>query len=196
MSAFLAHPEIIVQNFQYQRRRRYRKTEWRQFSGLPSHGKHWWWARTRPISGPSIPSARFHSGLVAVQARIVAPGSGGSFVESASHRSAAHPGDEPSSADPKRLSSRPALLPAADGASPDELRREWRRLYRSEPPRIGRDMIRDRRAGGLRSTQDTLQSLRPLGGGHCHVNQKFAGQMTIAATIHAAIVAWRHVSIA
>ena len=58
-----------------------------------------------------------------------------------SHRSTAHPGDEPSSTDPKRLSSRPAQLPAPDGASPDELRREWRRLYRSEPPRISRDLL-------------------------------------------------------
>ena len=32
--------------------------------------------------------------------------------------------------------------------------------------------------------------------GHCHVNRKFAGQMTMAATVHAATVAWRHVSIA
>ena len=32
--------------------------------------------------------------------------------------------------------------------------------------------------------------------GHCHVNQKFADQMTMAVTVHAATVAWRHVSIA
>jgi predicted ester cyclase len=32
--------------------------------------------------------------------------------------------------------------------------------------------------------------------GHCHVNRKFAGQMTMATTVHAATVAWRHVSIA
>ena len=31
---------------------------------------------------------------------------------------------------------------------------------------------------------------------HCHVNRKFAGQMIMAATVHAATVAWRHVSIA
>jgi hypothetical protein len=31
---------------------------------------------------------------------------------------------------------------------------------------------------------------------HCHVNRKFAGQMTTAATVHAATVAWRQVSIA
>ena len=42
--------------------------------------------------------------------------------------------------------STPKLLlqgPACDlaGASLDELRREWRRLYRSEPPRISRDLL-------------------------------------------------------
>jgi hypothetical protein len=45
------------------------------------------------------------------------------------------------SADPKRLSSRPTKLPAFEGLSLDELRREWRRLYRSEPPRISRDLL-------------------------------------------------------
>ena len=30
---------------------------------------------------------------------------------------------------------------------------------------------------------------------HCHVKRKFAGQMSMAATVHAATVAWRHVSI-
>ena len=31
---------------------------------------------------------------------------------------------------------------------------------------------------------------------HCHVNRKFADQMTMAVMLHAATVAWRHVSIA
>ena len=31
---------------------------------------------------------------------------------------------------------------------------------------------------------------------HCHVNRKFADQMTMAVTVHAAMVAWRHVSMA
>jgi hypothetical protein len=61
-------------------------------------------------------------------------------MDSASHRSTARPGDKPSS-DPKRLSSRPTQLPATDGASTDELHREWRRLYRSEPPRISRNLL-------------------------------------------------------
>ena len=62
------------------------------------------------------------------------------MVDTPSHRSTAHPSDEPS-ADPKRLSSRSPQLPPLDGASLDELRREWRRLYRSEPPRISRDLL-------------------------------------------------------
>lgn len=32
--------------------------------------------------------------------------------------------------------------------------------------------------------------------GHCHVNRKFADQMTVAVTVHAATVAWRQVSMA
>jgi hypothetical protein len=32
-------------------------------------------------------------------------------------------------------------LPALDSTSHEELRREWRRLYRSEPPRISRDLL-------------------------------------------------------
>ena len=31
---------------------------------------------------------------------------------------------------------------------------------------------------------------------HCHVNRKSAGQMAMAATVHAATAAWRHVSMA
>jgi hypothetical protein len=48
--------------------------------------------------------------------------------------------DKPS-ADPKRLSSRRIQLPAFGGPSLDKLRREWRRLYRCEPPRISRDLL-------------------------------------------------------
>ena len=50
------------------------------------------------------------------------------------------PLDKPSAA-PKRLSARPIELPAFGGLSLDELRREWRRLYRSAPPRISRDLL-------------------------------------------------------
>ena len=90
------------------------------------------------------------------------------MVGTPSHRSTAHPGDEPSGTDPKRLSSRLAQLPASDGASPDELRREWRRLYRSEPPKISRDLLirgigyrlQDIQHGGLGKT--TLRKLKTL----------------------------------
>jgi len=41
-----------------------------------------------------------------------------------------------------------------------------------------------------------LQLVRVAFTRHCHVNRKFAGQMIMAATVHAATVAWRHVSIA
>ena len=54
----------------------------------------------------------------------------------ASYRSTAHPSNAP-----KRASSRPAQLPVPDCGSPHELRREWRRLYRSEPPRVSRDLL-------------------------------------------------------
>ena len=35
----------------------------------------------------------------------------------------------------------PAELPALESFSLDELRREWRRLYQNEPPRISRDLL-------------------------------------------------------
>ena len=38
-------------------------------------------------------------------------------------------------------SSAPATSEALDGSSIDEVRREWRRLYRCEPPRISRDLL-------------------------------------------------------
>jgi Protein of unknown function (DUF2924) len=59
-------------------------------------------------------------------------------VDTPRHRSTAECGDKP---DPKRLSSEPAELPGAAGSGLDELRHEWRRLYRSEPPRISRDLL-------------------------------------------------------
>ncbi len=61
------------------------------------------------------------------------------MVDTPRHRSTEHPDDKPS-ADPESLSSRPSRH-ALDGASLDEPRREWRRLYRSEPPRISRDLL-------------------------------------------------------
>jgi hypothetical protein len=61
------------------------------------------------------------------------------MVDTPRHRSTAHRGDKPST-DPKNLSSR-APHHVLDDASLDELRREWRRLYRSEPPRISHDLL-------------------------------------------------------
>src|SRR5882724_3309535 len=54
--------------------------------------------------------------------------------------SAARRDDKPR-ANSERLFSEPAELPVQAGASLDELRHEWRRLYRSEPPKISRDLL-------------------------------------------------------
>ena len=60
---------------------------------------------------------------------------------------------------------------APDDASLDELRREWRRLYRSEPPRISRDLLirgigfrlQEIRHGGLgKSTRRKLKTLAKM----------------------------------
>jgi hypothetical protein len=62
-------------------------------------------------------------------------------------------------------------MPARDGASLDELRREWRRLYRSEPPRISRDLLvrgigyrhQELQYGGLgKSTRRKLKTLAKM----------------------------------
>ena len=61
-----------------------------------------------------------------------------------------------------------AQLPAPDGVSIDDLRREWRRLHHSEPPRISRDLlirgiayrIQELQHGGLSKT--TRRKLRTL----------------------------------
>jgi len=60
------------------------------------------------------------------------------MVEIAGHLSTGRRGGEPS-ADANCPSARSPH--ALDDASLDELRREWRRLYRSEPPRISRDLL-------------------------------------------------------
>ena len=56
------------------------------------------------------------------------------------HRSTAQRGDK-LRPEPKTPSSEPAELPATAGASLDELRRQWRRLYHREPPKISRDLL-------------------------------------------------------
>jgi hypothetical protein len=92
------------------------------------------------------------------------------MVDTPSHRSTAHRSDK-SSADPKRSSSEPAELPVPGTASRDELRCEWRRLYRSEPPRISRDLLmrgigyrlQEIQHGGLgKSTRRKLKTLAKM----------------------------------
>ena len=60
------------------------------------------------------------------------------MVEIPGHRSTRRRSGEPS-ADANCPS--PRSPHALDDASLDELRCEWRRLYRSEPPRISRDLL-------------------------------------------------------
>jgi Protein of unknown function (DUF2924) len=60
-------------------------------------------------------------------------------VDSPTHRSTEYCRDRPC-ADPKSLSPQPSCH-ALDGASLHALRREWRRLYCNEPPRISRDLL-------------------------------------------------------
>jgi hypothetical protein len=75
-------------------------------------------------------------------------------VEITCHRSTGRRGRE-SSADANYPSPRPPH--ALDDASLDELRCEWRRLYRSEPPRISRDLL-------IRGVGYRLQEIQQHGG--------------------------------
>ena len=92
------------------------------------------------------------------------------MVDTPKHGSAAHRDDELSSY-PKKVSEESADLPIQAGASLDELRREWRRLYRSEPPRISRDLLmrgigyrlQENQHGGLgKSTRRKLKTLAKI----------------------------------
>jgi hypothetical protein len=56
-------------------------------------------------------------------------------------RSTVHARDESVSADPATPSLRLVPPVVREGASLDELHREWRRLYRSEPPKLSRDLL-------------------------------------------------------
>ena len=56
-------------------------------------------------------------------------------------RSTVPAGDESVSADPATPSLRQVPPVGRDGARLEELRREWRRLYRSEPPKLSRDLL-------------------------------------------------------
>ena len=90
-----------------------------------------------------------------------------SMVVSPSHRSGRH-GDEPG---PKANCPSSPSINALGDASLNELRREWRRLYRSEPPRISRDLLmrgisyrlQELQHGGLgKSTRRKLKTLAKM----------------------------------
>jgi hypothetical protein len=92
-------------------------------------------------------------------------------VDTATRRSTVHAGGESVSADPATPSLRLVPLVGRDGASLEELRREWRRLYHSEPPRISRDLLiraigyrfQEIEHGGLgKSTRRKLQILTKM----------------------------------
>ena len=90
------------------------------------------------------------------------------MVDIPSRRSTTRHGGEPSAA-ANCLS--PRSTHALDDASLDELRGEWRRLYRSEPPRISRDLLirgigyrlQEIQHGGLgKSTRRKLKTLAKM----------------------------------
>ncbi|HSO73691.1 MAG TPA: DUF2924 domain-containing protein, partial [Blastocatellia bacterium] len=89
-------------------------------------------------------------------------------MEIPGHRSTGCRGGEPS-VDANFPS--PRSPHALDNASLDELRCEWRRLYRSEPPRISRDLLirgvgyrlQESQHGGLgKSTRRKLKTLAKM----------------------------------
>jgi hypothetical protein len=95
---------------------------------------------------------------------------GRSIVDTLQHRSAAQRDDEPRP-DSKKPSAESAELLVPANASLEELRREWRRLYHREPPRISRDLLvrgigyrlQELQHGGLsRSTQRKLKTLAKM----------------------------------
>ena len=80
------------------------------------------------------------------------------MVEISGHRSTGRRGGEPST-DANCPS--PRSPHALDDASLDELRCEWRRLYRSEPPKISRDLlIRGSATGSKKSNMAGSANLR------------------------------------
>jgi hypothetical protein len=90
------------------------------------------------------------------------------MVEIPGHRSTGRRGGEPVA---NANCPSPRSPHALDHASLDELRREWRRLYRSEPPRISRDLLirgigyrrQEIQHGGLgKSTHRKLKALAKM----------------------------------
>ena len=129
-----------------------------------------WWRRDRQISLPSTPHARLLvPGLWWCKRPIVGLGSGGhsGHPRPPIYRAAATASPVPT---PERLS------PAADtyarmSSASMSYRGEWRRLYRSEPPRISRDLLirgigyrlQEIEHGGLRkSTRRKLKTLAKM----------------------------------
>ena len=76
-----------------------------------------------------------------------------------------------SEAEWREKSAKPAQPPTPDSASVEELRREWRRVYHSDPPRISRDLLirgiayrlQEIEHGGLgKSTRRKLKTLAKM----------------------------------
>jgi hypothetical protein len=91
-------------------------------------------------------------------------------MDTTSHPSNAHPGDPPN-ARLERVSPAPAELTVSGRVCLDELRREWRRLYHGEPPRLSRDLLvrgigyrlQEIQHGGLgKSTRRKLKTLAKM----------------------------------
>ena len=81
------------------------------------------------------------------------------------------PGGDESRPHPANLFASSAKLPVAERASLDELRREWRRLYHRDPPRVSRDLLirgigyrlQEIQHGGLgKSTRRKLKTLAKM----------------------------------
>jgi hypothetical protein len=92
-------------------------------------------------------------------------------VDTTTRRSSVHAGDESVSAELGPTSLRKLPPVGRDGASREELRREWRQLYHSEPPRMRRDLLiraigyrlQEIEHGGLgKSTRRKLQMLAKM----------------------------------
>ena len=88
-------------------------------------------------------------------------------MDTSHHRSAAPGDDEPK----PHLDQLSAKLPVSASASLDDLRHEWRRLYRREAPRLSRDLLirgigyrlQELQHGGLsKSTRRKLKTLAKM----------------------------------
>ena len=100
-------------------------------SGLHMQTEHWCRRTDRLTSVPRMPFARLQFRLVVVQELDFGHRIRRSIVNTPRHTSRAPGGDEPKlHAD--KLPAKSAELPVAASTSLDELRREWRRLYRCE----------------------------------------------------------------